>query len=94
MSPFVAVAAPIAVFVVTWLLARNRRGVLLCRCFQPLALTSRPCPCQAKKQERCAVDVSASFEDADAAAEGVRLRVEMQRAVDEERCEQVVPDCS
>lgn len=49
-------------------------------------LTGHPCPFQAKKQERCAVDVSASFDDADAAAEGVRLRVEMQRAVDEERC--------
>ena len=32
------------------------------------------------------MDVSASFDDADAAAEGVRLRVEMQRAVEEERC--------
>ena len=49
-------------------------------------LTGYPCPFQAKKQERCTVDVSASFDDADAAAEGVRLRVEMQRAVEEERC--------
>ena len=49
-------------------------------------LTGNPCTVQAKKQERCAVDVSASFDDADAAAEGVRLRVEMQRAVEEERC--------
>ena len=40
---------------------------------------------QARKQEQCSIDVSVSYDDADAAAEGVRLRVEMQRAVDEER---------
>ncbi|KAK9846385.1 hypothetical protein WJX81_002720 [Elliptochloris bilobata] len=39
----------------------------------------------ARKQELCSADVSASFDDVDAAAEGMRLRVEMQRAVDEER---------
>ena len=32
------------------------------------------------------MDVRASFDAPDAAAEGVRLRVEMQRAVEEERC--------
>jgi len=41
---------------------------------------------QARKQERCTVDTTASFDEADVAAEGVRLRVEMQRAVEEERC--------
>ncbi len=40
---------------------------------------------QARKQEQCSIDVSVSYDDVDAAAEGVRLRVEMQRAVDEER---------
>lgn len=57
-----------------------------CAAASRLAAERPPLPVQAKKQERCAVDVSASFDDADAAAEGVRLRVEMQRAVDEERC--------